>query len=730
MQLTNLQFEKVKEIVSCYGKERVVLFKAPTGSGKTLMATSVIASLINDNPQENFIFVVATVSTSNLPQSFEQKINEYKSDLPVSDFEVEYIESPSNTKDNKSDSVPQIRIVRNKVYIFGKATFGKGRIFTEQSVISDFIQDCKTHGYKIVYIRDEAHIGAKSDLKDPGVKTFEELMNNNADFILKMTATFGKEAAYKRIELKESDLIDPIKNEGRWLIKDTPQKIGDTTNSDEELLDKAISEFKKVQKEYNGLDVIIRPAMLIQVDNEPTDIEKKQQFQSSLKMIKDKLKQAGLSWVQYFGDNDKDCSNVDNKNFTLSKITRNNDTTDCIIFKIGPATGWDIPRACMLLQLRNVCSSNLNIQTIGRIKRNPYPNLAKNPVTDKYYIFTNAPKDNETDFDIYKYDVKDCFEKEPLAVIKMLKEGKNVLDVKQLDKEISDFLTAKNKELLVSINECFDGGVYREVDKKLTISNPILLLKRIQILYYGLKLEFRVVLDKIKKVYGKFFKNIKWEQLEVVLLSYYSKDIVNIYRKCIPVKVKYKLELETIKPNTYTEIFEKSSDNIVDIADSNYIFEISKDGKNCNLQPLDSSNEEIVAEKLKTIFGLVGVKAWAKNQVKSNIFGEYLDDVVSERKSYFDFIIKFNNGNFLYLEVKGNEESDIDKEKTALLGKAYEDYFNNIEYGLFRQKIIICILKVDKSTKRVTPECFYDRTIIKTDLSGKPLEAIIKELNT
>ena len=107
MQLTNLQSEKVQEIVACYGEYREVQFKAPTGSGKTLMATNVIAQLINNNPTENFIFVVATVSTSSLPQAFEQKINEYKTDLPVNNFEVEYIESPSKNWKNKE------RILKN-----------------------------------------------------------------------------------------------------------------------------------------------------------------------------------------------------------------------------------------------------------------------------------------------------------------------------------------------------------------------------------------------------------------------------------------------------------------------------------------------------------------------------------------------------------------------------------------------------------------------------------------
>jgi len=43
----------------------------------------------------------------------------------------------------------------------------------------------------------------------------------------------------------------------------------------------------------------------------------------------------------------------------------------------------------MLVQLRNVSSKTLNLQTIGRIKRNPNRDLSKNKITDKYYIYSN-----------------------------------------------------------------------------------------------------------------------------------------------------------------------------------------------------------------------------------------------------------------------------------------------------------------------------------------------------
>ena len=131
MILTDLQLEKVNEILNYFQQnKRKVDFKAPTGSGKTLMASALISKIINNNIDKKFIFIIATISSSDLPRAFENKINQYKNNLDYSDFEVEYIESPSTSKTKNIDIETQLIPIKNKVYIFGKASFGKDRIFT------------------------------------------------------------------------------------------------------------------------------------------------------------------------------------------------------------------------------------------------------------------------------------------------------------------------------------------------------------------------------------------------------------------------------------------------------------------------------------------------------------------------------------------------------------------------------------------------------------------------
>ena len=189
MELTNLQKEKVDELLSLYNSQVPIKidFKAPTGSGKTLMATAFISELMSRYTTEKFVFVIATPSSSDLPFSFEQKILTYKQDLPFSKFDVEHIKSPSENAKRAPKTDGTVRIIpeANKVYIFGKSSFGKDRILTTRHVIDDFVNITKDEGYKLIYIRDEAHIGGEPN-ED---KNFEFLMQNNADMVIRMTAT-------------------------------------------------------------------------------------------------------------------------------------------------------------------------------------------------------------------------------------------------------------------------------------------------------------------------------------------------------------------------------------------------------------------------------------------------------------------------------------------------------------------------------------------------------------
>jgi len=757
MELTKIQKEAVEKILSYYSPiEKIhVDFKAPTGSGKTLMATWVISSLIERNSNEKFVFVIATPSSSSLPFFFEQKINIYKKDLPYSKFEVEYIESPSSSQTDKTEATPKINVEPNKVYIFGKSTFGRGRIFTERHIIDDFVDEITNIGYKLVYIRDEAHIGDISRT-DNETKKFEELMQNQSDFIIKMTATPNlSDPTVKIVQVLESDINDGTKNEGKWLLKTHPTLLLNDSMSEDALLEHAILEFKKVKVFYKALEednIFIHPALLIQVSNEPSNKDDKRIFFDALDEIMIKLEYHGLSWVKYFGDSDKDSNAVFKDKFTLDEITKIDNPTDVVIFKIGPSTGWDIPRACMLLQLRKVCSDKLNIQTIGRIKRNSYPNLVKNDITDKYYIYSNAPKIDE-DFTYYQYQIKEALigEEFPVIEISNKKDFKLSVQKTSITQDLLKYLSDNKYNLIQEIQKYFvqENGV--DIFRKelyevngamvyISINNPFIFLKELRRLIDSRSAIYEYCQEAIDKSLKTVFQGVMLNQniklqlqhLQYILFHSHTTEIIGIIKKNSPFISKYKVTMVSYEPKQYIEVYDTViGEGTVDSGDNTYLFDVIKNNTTKNLQPLDSPNSEPVvfnflSNQINAINDLIGnkIKIWSKNLRNSSISGDYLDRTHTFHKSFFDFIVKFTNGNHLYIEVKG--KNDIDPEKTKLLKEAYADYFKKRQMSLFSYPLVISVWVVDG--QNITHESFYDRDLISDDINKLTTKDLFKKL--
>ncbi|MBR0295360.1 MAG: DEAD/DEAH box helicase family protein [Bacilli bacterium] len=756
MELTKIQKEAVDNIFSYYSNSEKVRvdFKSPTGSGKTLMASYLISLIIEANPDKKFVFVIATPSSSKLPFFFEQKINKYKKDLPYSKFEVEYIESPSSKASSSTvEETPKIKIVDNKVYIFGKATFGSKRIFSEQHVIDDFVDEVKTQGYKLIYIRDEAHIG---DLKtDNESKQFEVLMQSNADFILKMTATPNlSDSSVKIVTVKESDLCDPLRNENKWLLKTTAKTLLQSSMTEEAILEDAINEFKRIKSDYKKLEengVFIHPALLIQASNEPSKKDEKEEFLKQIKLIKDKLDFHGLAWVQYFGDSDKDSNRVYKDNFSLDDITQTDNEIDVILFKVGPATGWDIPRACMLLQLRKVCSEKLNTQTIGRIKRNPYPGLVKNSITDVYYIYSNSPQD-ASDFSYFNYKLRKQAESVlfPSIEIHNRAEFKLSTEKDKLQKAIKDYIVNSKNDLIQEIKNIFvfENGIdvfkneLYEVGGSMVYSSvisPFVFLKLLQRLIDSKNDIFKLCNQPLKDAFDSDFKKellydekpLQLEHLQFVVLHNHTKDLQDIIKKWSPFTPSYKVAMMTYIPQQFIEIYDMvASEGNIDSSDNTYMFDVVKNNSSANIQPLDSGSERIVFDLLKNYIQAINefmdnkIELWCKNYASSSVNADYIDGNHSFHKSYFDFIIKFANGAFLYIEVKN--KTDIDEDKTKLLKQSYKDYFDSKMVNVYDVPIVLSVWTVQGSM--VYTDTFYDHKLFKTKLDTLTAKDLIKAI--
>lgn len=73
----------------------------------------------------------------------------------------------------------------------------------------------------------------------------------------------------------------------------------------------------------------------------------------------------------------------------LEDIQAFDSPVDVLIFKQAIATGWDCPRASILLMFREIKSITFEIQTVGRIMRMPELRHYSHEILNRGYVYTN-----------------------------------------------------------------------------------------------------------------------------------------------------------------------------------------------------------------------------------------------------------------------------------------------------------------------------------------------------
>ncbi|MXR06004.1 DEAD/DEAH box helicase family protein [Mesomycoplasma flocculare] len=725
-------------------KKDAIYFKAPTGSGKTFMMINFIDYLITWSKSQvnlGLVFVITTLSSANLPGQIQESFLKYKNYINNKDLKIHRIESPSNTKTSaKIEKNYKFYAKVDNVYIIGSASFRKNSILRQEEAIESFLVEIKSKNYKLVYIRDEAHIG--SDLKirtNKDERFFEEKMQNSADFVLKMTAT--PDQRHNLIELSEKELNqDKIK-----LLKlKENHNLGLKPNleyDNEMILNTACAEFKIIKEKYNddqnekGL-IGINPAMLIQVDNSSQkDQEKAKEFEKNIKEIIKILEKNNLSWLRYFDQNDKETNLRHKKDYTLSDISKNSSAIDVIIFKIGPAIGWNIPRACMLVQLRNVTSNNLSIQTVGRIKRNPNPRYEykENSEQNNFYIYSNLDHSKTTSKTILLKD-KYLDEKFLEGRIESLKKNNDIFKLFNLEKYEKAFFAkinnhfCKNYENLTSWNNLNDEKISDYFNKKWNAEKenfreyiPANQVKYGNSWYSATKIyniiQLEIYLNKIKQENKKYFSaKIKqyfekiWEKLNqnaanqcsyqlfwYIIYKYLLTEIKEIYKQTWKTQIdeneiNYKIKKEAKSlPKEYLLSFENTN-NQVKISDKNFAYQEFSNKNELNFI-LDSEAEKNFVYQLENdIKGIPNIRVWSKNPLPEGVSFQYLNSDYEIANSYPDFIIK-NNDHYIYLEIK-TYKNDNDEPKTKKLYENYKKYIATNFARDIKLTMIICFVNI------------------------------------
>ena len=339
----DLQQRAVGELVQKLKTHNELTFRAPTGSGKTRMMADMMNRVLADNPQ--VVFFVSTLSKGSLAQ---QNYNVFRdcADRGVFPQLKPYL---INTELGGEE---RLHIPDDyNVYVLPRDLYKKGGRLM-QGAMEAFLKEMtsiRDGKRKYVYlVKDECH-QATNNLDTLAKSYFEKTLN------------FSATPNLRRGQNPDVEISDE-EAEQACLIKRV--KMG----NDEDTVEDAIRKFEEIREPYRN-QLGVNPCLIIQISNK----DKAEQEWSAIRQVLDRHQ--GLKWMTIM-DKEKQCDSND-KVRTLpvrrwkDYARPSNASIDIIVFKMVISEGWDIPRACMLYQVRDTTSKQLDEQVVGRVRRNP-----------------------------------------------------------------------------------------------------------------------------------------------------------------------------------------------------------------------------------------------------------------------------------------------------------------------------------------------------------------------
>lgn len=581
----------------------------------------------------------------------------------------------------------------------------------ERKNLFERIDEAYNRGLKFIVIVDEEHLN-----KTVKAEAIIDYLNPN--YIIRVSATtkVNKEAEF--IQIDELDVIEEGLITRALYINENVNSNITLSNEHEYLLDLALEKQKSIRKEYQSNNIDVNPLIIIQVPSNSDDLIEK---------IENILEDKGYSYK-----NKTVSIWLADRKENIEDISNNNAEQIILIMKQAISTGWDCPRAKILVKLRDNMSDDFETQTIGRIRRMPQAIHYDNLLLDNCYLYTFDEKYEETikqELGNNAKEVKIVFLKEKFKDFRLTKQIRNNdfdgFDERETFKIIQNYFIKKynltnnktnNKTILEANGYTFEDTIENNIvqDKIIKIDsneldnankikirsivdtgkNGIDLRHSIGVIASKIGMRYdktRVILERMflkRKLFTRKFINLSLVEFYAFIinnehtLKYDFLEAVSQESRQTAIKYESIKDVEFKFPE-YDIVKYDSNAKEVTIYDKN----IYKDYPSSTIK----STSERLFEKFCNSSD--SIKWFYKNGEHSTDYFSiiYIDAVRKKWAFYPDYILQDEDGNTWIIETKGGEtvfgeSKNIDVEVKNKY-QALRNYANkyNLKWGFVRE---------------------------------------------
>ena len=374
--------ETTVNLLGLNGNRRQVVLKAPTGAGKTVMASEMLATLTeelqsrSDLPFRQVAFIWIAPNKLHQQSYFKMKnfFTETKLLKPVMFDELD-----------QSDGI----IHQGEVlFVNWESINSKNNLIVrdnEQGLsLYDIARKTREENIPIIVVIDEEHL-FWTKTADKSKAVLEKI---NAKVEIRISATPKTKAEYL-VNIDRQEVIrEEMIKEGVMLNPDVTSGYANDIALNEHLINKALEKRQQIADAYKKEGVNINPLLLIQLPNDTTDAMTADDTKIMEQVVQYLDVMQGINT-----DNHRLAVWLSKQKTNLEDIERNDNITEVLLFKQAIALGWDCPRAAVLLIFRKLTSDTFTVQTVGRILRMPEQRFYRNPLLNKGYVYTDISKD-------------------------------------------------------------------------------------------------------------------------------------------------------------------------------------------------------------------------------------------------------------------------------------------------------------------------------------------------